>query len=286
MIDSILNRLAGFYDPLNRFWENEKTHRVVAGVLVVVFLAALAAIELNRQHLLPQGLAQITPQSHYLAINTAFTLVLILEVVSLLFTLPCSLSRALGKQFEILALIFMRGAFKEISYLPEPITIDGHTDVLLRILSDGGGAIAVFALLGLYSKLLRHTDDTPRAGSSLMRFITAKKTVALGMLIIFFCMGAYNGWLLLTGQKMFHFFQTFYTVLIFCDILLVLIAQSFLPQFRAIFRNSGYALSTLLIRLALTAPPFFNVLIGVASALFAVAVTIIYNTFYITHKKG
>lgn len=76
------------------------------------------------------------------------------------------------------------------------------------------------------------------------------------MLIIFLVMGGFNGWLLLTGKELFHFFQNFYTVLIFSDILLVLIAQCFQPGFRAVFRNSGYALATLLIRLALTAPSF------------------------------
>ena len=50
------------------------------------------------------------------------------------------------------------------------------------------------------------------------------------------------------------------------------------------FRNSGYALSTLLIRLALTAPPFFNVLIGVVSIIFALLLTVVYDKFYISGR--
>jgi len=41
----------------------------------------------------------------------------------------------------------------------------------------------------------------------------------------------------------------------------------------AVFRNSGYALATLGIRLALAAPPYFNTLLGVGAALYAVALT-------------
>ena len=39
------------------------------------------------------------------------------------------------------------------------------------------------------------------------------------------------------------------------DILVVLIFQCFRPSFQAVFRNSGYALCTLFIRLALATPP-------------------------------
>ncbi|MFN2352965.1 MAG: hypothetical protein ABR512_00385, partial [Desulfopila sp.] len=67
----------------------------------------------------------------------------------------------------------------------------------------------------------------------------------------------------------------FYTLLILTDILVVLISQCFHPSFFTIFRNSGFALSTLLIRLALAAPPYYNVLLGVAAASFAILLAMI-----------
>ncbi|MFZ5758958.1 MAG: hypothetical protein ACOY32_04900 [Thermodesulfobacteriota bacterium] len=283
-MDRIFTLTTRLYDPLHVFWEDKATQRLVSGVLVVIFLLGLGVIELNRQGLLPAGLSATVPLTHYMAINLAFTLVLILEVVSLIFTLPCSISRALGKQFEILALIFLRNSFKELTLLPEPISIDGHIDVLWRILSDGGGAIIIFALLGVYARMLKKSEEKQMTGATLYSFVAAKKMVALLMLVIFCAMGAWNGLLLLTGNKPFHFFHHFYTVLIFCDILLVLISQCFQPGFRAVFRNSGYALATLLIRLALTAPPFLNVAIGVMSALLALLLTVTYDKLYASTK--
>ena len=44
-------------------------------------------------------------------------------------------------------------------------------------------------------------------------------------------------------------------------------------SFYAVFRNSGFALSTLIIRIALAAPPFYNVLLGIAAATFAILLT-------------
>jgi hypothetical protein len=71
------------------------------------------------------------------------------------------------------------------------------------------------------------------------------------------------------------FLHDFYTVLILADVLVVLISQCFQPGFYAVFRNSGFALSTMIIRIALAAPPFYNVLLGVAAAVFAILLTIV-----------
>jgi len=273
------------FDPLHHYWEHDRTQRAVAGALVIVFILALGIIECKRQGWLPEPYASMVPTSHYMAINLAFTLVLILEVISLIFTLPCSVSKAVGKQFEILALILLRSAFKTLADFPEPIAITGHEQELWIIITDGGGAIAIFALLGVYTLLRRKLDETITGGPILFKFVAAKKLLALCMLVIFTGMGLKNGMLILSGQKPFNFFQSFYTVLIFSDIMLVLIAQRFLPQFSAVFRNSGFALATLLIRLALTAPPFYNVAIGIGAAVFACLLTLVYNTFYSSTTK-
>jgi len=252
----------------------------VSAILLMIFLASLAVIEMNRQGWFPTSLASKLPVSHYMAINLAFLLVLIMEILSMIFALPGSMSRALGKQFEILALIFLRNAFKELSILPEPISLSHHNEVLWHILSYGFGAVAIFALLGLYTVMQKGLDKAMKPGPSLDRFIAAKKNIALCMVVTFCAMGIYNIGMKLTGQPGFHFFLSFYTILIFSDILMVMLAQIFLPQFQAVFRNSGYALATLLIRLSLTAPAYTNVIIGLSAVVLAVFLTLVYNKFY------
>ena len=109
--------------------------------------------------------------------------------------------------------------------------------------------------------------------TDLFSFVAAKKGIALILLILFIYMGINSAYLTIIGEKHTDFLHSFYTLLILADILLVLISQCFQPSFFTVFRNSGYALSTLLIRLALAAPPFYNVLLGVAAALFAILLT-------------
>ena len=274
----LFDRATHIFDPIHQFWTAEQTHKTVSGGLVAVFLLSILGIELNRHGLLPPFIASLTPLNHFYAVHIAFTLVLILEVISLIFILPCSMSKSVGKQFQILSLILLRNSFKELVHFSEPIVIN-DTAPLFRIISDGIGALAIFVILGIYYQM-QHKRDEIKGGEARYRFVASKKIISLILLGTFIGMGIYNSLQLFSGQPRIDIFATFYTILIFCDILLVLISQQYLPAFHAVFRNSGYALSTLFIRLALAAPAYYNAAIGISAALFAVFLTMAYNYFY------
>src|SRR5210317_763930 len=146
MMNFIYERCTWIFDPLHYHWEHERMHRKISVMLVLLFIGSLLIIELKRQGILSGSLVASVPKNHFFAIQAAFTVVLIMEIISLIFTIPCSFSKSVGKQFEILSLILMRNAFKELSYLPEPIVFTGNEDAMLRIVSDGFGALFVFAL--------------------------------------------------------------------------------------------------------------------------------------------
>lgn len=271
----IYERITYLFDPLHHLWEQERLAKKISVGLVLFFLAGLLCIELRRLGLLPASLTALIPRSHFSAIEMAFTVVLTLEVISLIFTLPCSFSRSVGKQFELLALILLRNAFKELSEFPEPIAFEGNEEAILRILSDGFGALVIFALLGVYYLVQRTKHDEAMISTDLYRFVAAKKGIALLLLAAFIFMGLRSIYLTLTDVQHSDFLHDFYTLLILTDVLVVLISQCFQPGFYAVFRNSGFALSTMLIRIALAAPPYFNVLLGIAAALFAIGLTIV-----------
>ena len=150
-------------------------------------------------HLLPPILESIVPKNHFFAVQAAFTIVLIQEVISLVFTLPCSLSRFVGKQFEILALIFMRNAFKELYYFPEPITFAGNETTIFTILSDGFGALVIFALLGYYFVIQAKASDERMRPADFYSFVAAKKAIALVLLVTFAAMGIQSGIMKISG---------------------------------------------------------------------------------------
>jgi hypothetical protein len=278
---SVYEKITFVFDPLHHLWEHERMHKKISITLVLFFLLSLICIELNRRNLLPIPLVATVPKNHFFAVQGAFTVVLILEVISLIFTIPCSFSRSVGKQFEILSLILLRNAFKELSYFPEPITFAGNQQAILHILSDGFGALLIFALLGYYYTVQARTSDDKMKAGDLYGFVAAKKGIALVLLCIFAAMGIRSAVETITGTTNSDFFHEFYTILILTDILVVLISQCFQPSFYAIFRNSGFALSTLIIRIALAAPPFFNVLLGLAAAIFGILLTLVSRTLFV-----
>ena len=75
-------------------------------------------------------------------------------------------------------------------------------------------------------------------------------------------------------------------MLIFADIAMVLIAQRYMPAFHAVFRNSGFVIGTLLMRLALSATPLWSPAIGLFAAVFVLAVTWGTNYFTPLQQQG
>ncbi|MCP3891887.1 MAG: hypothetical protein GY702_23925 [Desulfobulbaceae bacterium] len=274
-MNTIFERINFLFDPLHHTWEHEKLHRKISLFLVIFFLGGLFCTEMKRLGVMIEPFSVFIPRSHFSVIEIAFTVVLILEVISLIFTLPCSFSKSVGKQFELLALILMRNAFKELADFAEPIRFDGNEEAILRILSDGFGALLIFSLLGLYYLIQGKKNDETMKPHDLFSFVAAKKGLSLLLLGAFGFMGIRSVWLTISGVTHTDFLHDFYTLLILADVLIVLLSQCFQPGFYAVFRNSGFALSTLIIRIALAAPPFYNVLLGLAAAVFAIILSLV-----------
>jgi len=273
------------FDSLESRRETLATQKRIATALTVVFLAGISIIEVNRQGWLPQMVGENLPEKHFDAILWAFTLLLLAEVVSLIFALAKSVATAVGKQLEIMSLILVRQSFKELTTFSEPIEwTDTVAGQVLYILSDAFGALAIFAILVLYARMQRHepisSDEAERSS-----FIAAKKLIALCLLagLVIIAGDVVRDWHLGAVEgSLFHslsqtYFEIFYTLLIFADVLIVLISMRYSIAYHIVFRYFGFAVSTVLIRLALTAPRFIDAGLGITAAVFAVALTWVFN---------
>jgi hypothetical protein len=266
------------FDALESRWEGARTKRAIGSFLVCGYVAALLLVELGRDGLLPAALAARIPGSHFWAVDVAFTLLLLLEVVSLIFSLSHSFSDSLGKQFEILSLILLRETFHGFKAFGEPIDWENVRAGLLPMVSDAAGALAVFVLLGAFSRAQRHrpitTDDAEQRD-----FVATKKGIGLLLFLALLAIAAIDLRRELAGEPTFSVFAGFYTVLIFSDVLIVLVSLRYSSTYAVFFRNSGFTVATVFIRLALAAAPPWNAALGVGSALFALGLTHAYNRF-------
>ena len=266
------------FDEIEAYWKKECVQNGIGIVLIFVFLLGLFSIALNRLDLIPAPLNTLVPRNYYYAINLAFVLLLTIEIVGLIFSLSRSISDSVGKQLEILALILLRFSFKELVHFDGPIDPVGHWKPLLYIISNGLGALLIFTMLGFYYRL-QHRRKSTISTTERSQFIAKKKLVCLFLLIIFVSMGLYGLYECFAQWSTFDFFEVFYSVLIFTDILMIFISLRYLPTFDAIFRNSGFALTTLLIRIALTSSPPYSAILGTGAAIYALGLTIAVNIF-------
>jgi hypothetical protein len=276
---------ADLFDALDRRWEALLGRRTLGVLLVLAFLGAILVIEVNRLGLLPPPLGPALTTNHFGAVAVAFTLLLVVEILALVFALARSVSISVGKQFELFSLILLRKAFIEFGQFGEPIEWANVADSIPVVLSDIVGALAIFAVVGLYYRIQRHQPIT--AGEEEQAsFIAAKKLVALALLAAFLILAVDDLYRLLTGQPTYAFFEAFFTVLIFSDVLIVLISLAYTSSYHIVFRNSGFAAATVILRLALTAPDYINAVLGLSAALLAVALSLAYNYFTPEMKRA
>lgn len=277
---SILRRqlfqIAAIYDWLFETWECQRSQRWQANLLVTVFLGSLITIEFARLNFIIEGF--YIPTNHFYAIKLTFDLLLLLEVLGLVFNLASSVANSMGKQFEILSLILLRSSFKEFVHFKEPIDWLQAADSLQNILSDAFGALVIFAIVSVFYAMQKHRRITEN-DDELASFIVAKKLLALLLLAVFAAVAIDDLTMWFRFGKGYPFFDVFYTILIFSDVLLVLISLRYNSTYSIVFRNSGFAVATVIIRLALTAPPIWNVGTGIFAVALSVGLTYIYNNF-------
>lgn len=265
------------YDTLETTWEGPSGHRLAGSLLVATFLVCLMSVEIGRLVDLPEALAHLVPKNHLAAIGIALTLLLVIEVMGLVFSMVHSVSTSVGRQLEILSLILLRNVFKEISH-HNPLSWESLEGSMAGIGAAVAGALVIFGLLALYYRVKKDAtldgDEEDRQS-----FIAAKKCIALGLLAAFHLIALRSLIGYATGTPVPPAFETVYTLLVLSNILIVLLSLRHGHNYRVAFRNSGFAVVTVLILIALVAPPVWSAAIGTFAALFALATFWLFGMF-------
>ena len=116
-------------------------------------------------------------------------------------------------------------------------------------------------------------------GDKLSSFISSKKIIALLMLLVFLIITftSMSGWIesVMEGKGSVNreiFFLDFFTFLILADILILLISYWFYTDFGNLARNTGFVLSTVVIRVAISSQGVSAMLLFVLSGIIGVAI--------------
>ena len=274
-------RAALFYDQILAYWEKPAVSRRIYRVLIIVFMSSALLIALNSFSLLPRPVAGLLPASPFAAIRLAFSLILAVEVVELIFAMAESVSLAMAKQLEIMALLLLRESFTDISHLNTQAPIEQEWFILMQVAVTAVSGLLLFVCRGLF--LRWHVSQ---GHSDLRRYIVTKKCISLLLLLAFLLAGGYDLYRITAKGEGTVFFHIFYTVLIFTDILLVLVGQYYAPSFQATFRNSGYAVSTMLMRLSMGAPHHIGAILCVCAGAYLLGLTKAIARFAVAPKAA
>lgn len=279
----ISEQIKAFYDQLESSWAGPKGHRLAGTFLVIFFIVSLAMVEVKSLVELPKFILRFIPKNHLSAIEAALTLLLIIEVMGLIFSLVRSVTTSVGRQLEILSLILLRNVFKQISHLGEPLVWANFQDEIGHLAATCFSALVIFGILSVFYRIKKE-DVLAGDIKDKRNFILAKKIVALGLMIFFHVILIDHLISTLSGIKGPDPFESFYTLLIISDMLILFISMRYGHDYQIAFRNSGFAVVTVFIRLSLISPPYYNAIIGIGSALFALGTLHLYSIFVQTSK--
>lgn len=225
------------------------------------------------------------------AVYTPFSFILIYEVYLLIYYLPKSFTTYITKQYEIITLIIIRKLFKDLSAL-ELSTNWFEIKGDLQFTYDLVASLLLFYLIFLFQKqgnqkAVQETSSKP----IIERFVKKKKLIAIILVPLFFVMALYTliDWstgVSISSNKLptFEsinnlFFDQFFTVLILIDVVLLLISFFYTDKFHKIIRNSGFVISTILIRMSFGVSGLISTILIVSAVLFGLAIITIHNKY-------
>jgi hypothetical protein len=273
MIKNFIQWKINVFDKLDELWESEKITSLISNIVISFFVIGLIFSGLGYFDLLPEAL-NLSP---FFAIELAFNVLLVFEVLGLIFLIPKSVADSLGKQFEIVSLLLLRDAFKEFGhYLADINWEKGFAMELLPIISDAFGAMLIFLVIGLFYRAQKHIKIT-QSFQKQRGFVAIKKLLSIYLTITFVVMGIIDLVSAYQSHQFIYSIKLFYTLLIFTDVLILLFSLRYNTKYYNLFRYSSFALATIFLRLALSAPPYYNVLLALIAGLMVLGVTVIYN---------
>lgn len=272
----------------------KQSEKLIIGIAIIGFLLHLSII-----FLVDFDLIQVRNVSRLLtnpiaAIYTPFSFILFYEVYLLIYFLHQSTSNYIGKQYEIILLIVIRRIFKDLANLE--VTSDWFNQKYdVQFTYDVVATILLFFLIYLFYRLnnSRPKQSLSQATSEgLKNFILIKKGLSVALVPIFLVMAVYSlvHWVYFNFISLDQlidsfsdvntvFFDEFFTVLILTDVLILLFSFIHTDKFHKVIRNSGFVISTILIKLSFSTEGLLNVLLVVIAVLFGVLILYIHNRF-------
>ena len=281
--------VAGLYDRFLGHKANEKLRHMCIQTAILGFLLHLLLCLLYQLDLI--SFSQQTSglfDSYLDALYTPFSIFLAYEVYELIRTIPDSFTNSIGKQFEIITLLVVRDILKRLSDIDASVTSSVDDSITILAVE----CLAFLILFGtalLFSRAQRETSPISNDSDELENFILQKKQLAVLLFIVYIFTAAYSlsTWSqgLLEGDGSTNrtiFFLDFFTVLIMADILILLVSYQYITEFAYLARNTGFILSTVILRVAIASPGMSGAILFILAGCLG---SVVLLSGYLFHKS-
>ena len=147
------------------------------------------------------------------------------------------------------------------------------------------GVLIIFFLIYLFKKTKENLPVKSATGK-LDRFIASKKflsIILLPILLIISTISFYN-WFngvfvndLFDQNLNYLFFNEFFTILILADVFILLLSFQYTERYSQLIRNTGFIISTILLRLSFSTTGLASILLIISGIVFGLLILLIYN---------
>ena len=278
-------RISALFDSLYSERRQKQLDRLVAYISVAGLFIHLALVFLARTLTHPPALIAAVGRNYLSAIYTPFSFILFYEVLMLIGALPQSTTQSIAKQYEIVSLIFVRTFFKDIAELRNVNELVSLSPEAWPVVLNLSAGLLMFLLVTVFLHAARRRGDDVRPEAELKaldRFIFNKKVIALGLTVLLLAVAVQRVIEFARDasapQNLNSFFYTdVFTVMIFTDVLIVILSLAVSDRYELVFRNGAFVISTILIRLSLTAAWPYGALLALMGMIFGILTLLIYN---------
>lgn len=273
-----------FVSSLETIWDGKRSRRARSVSLVAVLLGGAALIEMGRW-IWPSGRPDWLPRVHLAAISWSINILLLYELVDMAFAISKSVAKSVARHLQLYALVLLRDAFLKLESFPEPIKLDPEDLGIVGVMvADAVGGLLLFVSAAVFARLQRHTPITLDAAGG-ERFRAVKRVIVILLLGVLVMLCVLRGLGAAGLASPVPILDTFFTVLVFVDVLLAFVSLAFTTNPAIVFRNFGFAFSAILLRLALASPEYIRPALGIAGAITAISMTLAYNLATDSHAR-
>ena len=267
------------------------TEKIILNIALLSFFVHLLVIYLLKFNVIEFSSDTELLNNPISAIYTPFSFILIYEVYLLIYYLPKSFTTYITKQYEIITLIIIPKLFKDLSSLELSsnwFEIKGD----LQFTYDLIASLLLFFFIYLFQKQgKKKVKQQVNLNPDIEKFVKKKRLIAVILVPLFLFMALdtllkwSNGMSITTNEfpslESINnlFFDQFFTVLILVDVVLLLISFFYTDQFHKIIRNSGFIISTILIRMSFGVSGLINTVLILVAVLFGLAILTIHNKY-------